>query len=42
MPYRDSKLTRLIASALGGGAALLPFLHVRLDRYDEAEAALGL
>ena len=33
MPYRDSKLTRLIASALGGGAAFLPFLHVRLDRY---------
>eukprot|EP00900_Chrysochromulina_parva_P021854 jgi/Chrpa1/4301/Chrysochromulina_OHIO_Genome00001885-RA len=42
VPYRDSKLTRLIAEALGGPAHLLPLLHMRSDRFDEAEAVLLL
>ena len=42
MPYRDSKLTRLIASGLGGGALALPVLHLRADRFEEAEAVLTL
>ena len=42
VPYRDSKFTRLIAEALGGPALLLPLLHVRSDRFDEAEAVLLL
>ena len=42
VPYRDSKLTRLIASGLGGGALALPVLHLRADRFEEAEAVLTL
>lgn len=42
VPYRDSKLTRLIAPCLCGGALCLPLVHVRVDRYEEAEAALSL
>ena len=42
VPYRDSKFTRLIAEALGGPAHLLPLLHMRSDRFDEAEAVLLL
>ena len=40
VPYRDSKLTRLISPALGGGASLLALIHVRDDKYEESEAAL--
>ena len=40
VPYRDSKLTRLLSPALGGGALALPLVHVRMDRFEEAEAVL--
>ena len=42
IPYRDSKLTRLLARSLGGDALLLPLVHLRADRHEEAEAMLLL
>jgi len=42
IPYRDSKLTRMIARGLGGDALLLTLVHVRADRFEEAEAMIGL
>ena len=41
VPYRDSSLTKLIAPALGGSASAAHLLHVRSDKYDEADAMLG-
>lgn len=41
VPYRDSKLTRLLSPALGGGALALSMVHVRMDRFEEAEAVLS-
>ena len=32
VPYRDSKCTRLLASALGGGGMLIAIVHARDDR----------
>ena len=42
MPYRDSKGSRLLAEALGGCTRLVPVLHLRADRFEEAEAVLIL
>ena len=39
VPYRDSKLTRLLAHAFSGGGVALA--HARADRFEEAEAALA-
>ena len=39
IPYRDSKLTRLVAHAFSGGGVAL--VHARADRFEEAEAALA-
>ena len=39
VPYRDSKLTRLLAHAFGAGGIAL--VHARADRFEEAEAALA-
>ncbi|KAL1504549.1 hypothetical protein AB1Y20_010949 [Prymnesium parvum] len=40
IPFRDSAMTKLLQPALGGSAAALHLLHVRLEDYAEAEAAL--
>mmetsp|Transcript_39473 Transcript_39473/g.92324 ORF Transcript_39473/g.92324 Transcript_39473/m.92324 type:complete len:366 (-) Transcript_39473:61-1158(-) len=40
IPYRDSKLTRLLCNALGGKGLCLLALHVGLDSYEETEAML--
>ena len=42
VPFRDSKLTKLLAPCLGGGAVPVPVLHVRADKFEEAEAILSL
>ena len=42
VPYRDSGVTKLLEAGLGGQAAALHLLHVRLDEYGEAEASLAL
>jgi len=40
IPYRDSKLTRLMCNPLGGRGSCLCVLHVGLDNYEETEAML--
>ena len=42
VPYRDAKLTRLISYGLGGGGLSIPIVHIRADRFEEAEAVLTL
>ena len=42
IPYRDSKLTRLLAPALGGTARCVLLMHVARDAYEETEAMLVL
>lgn len=41
IPYRDSKLTRLLSPSLGGGALAVPLVHVRMAHFEEAEAVLS-
>mmetsp|Transcript_20672 Transcript_20672/g.44359 ORF Transcript_20672/g.44359 Transcript_20672/m.44359 type:complete len:497 (-) Transcript_20672:201-1691(-) len=42
LPFRDSKLTRLLSAVLGGGGVLVALVHARDDRYEEGEAALQM
>ena len=42
IPYRDSKMTRLLQSALGGCALCIPLVHIAADNYEETEAMLSL
>ena len=41
IPYRDSKMTRLLQPALGGHAMCIPLVHVAVDVYEETEAMLS-
>ena len=42
IPYRDSKLTRLLSPTLGGGGLAVPIVHVRMDNgFEEVEAVLS-
>lgn len=40
IPYRDSKMTRLLQPALGGHALCIPLIHIAVDNYEETEAML--
>jgi hypothetical protein len=42
IPYRDSKMTRLLQPALGGCALCIPLVHIAVDNYEETEAMLTL
>ena len=42
IPYRDSKMTRLLQPALGGHALCIPLVHIAVDNYEETEAMLSL
>ena len=42
IPYRDSKMTRLLQPALGGHALCLCLVHIAMDNYEETEAMLSL
>ena len=42
IPYRDSKMTRLLQPSLGGHALCIPLVHIAVDNYEETEAMLSL
>jgi len=42
IPYRDSKMTRVLQPALGGSALCIPLVHIAVDNYEETEAMLAL